>query len=117
MWAIWYWLTADRELKLAYNLPYRYHIVDPETPYNEPPIKIYCSKCEETVTGEMDIETSGITWYEDCVENETVGDDIRSTCRLCAADPIRIMEKQKQRTEINAYFLAKNKSLVLTNIA
>lgn len=101
----------DRDFKLEYNLPYRYQVADPNDPYAEPQIKIYCSQCDEIVTGEMDMETGEITWNESCAVNEMVGDHIKSTCQLCAADPIRIKEKQQQRKEINAYFLAKKQEL------
>lgn len=93
----------DQDSRLNCNLPYSYQVVDPQAPFAEPSMKIYCSKCDETVTGTIDIETGETTWNENCADNNVNGDEIKSTCRLCAADPIRVEEKQRQRAEVEAY--------------
>lgn len=107
---------SDRDFKLECNLPYRYQVVDPIAPYAEPQIKIYCSQCDETVTGEIDFETGEIIWNESCASHMMVENEIASTCRLCAADSGRIERMQQQKASLKAYLEAKRQEFGLDRV-
>lgn len=68
------------------------------------------------MTGTIDVETGEITWNENCADNDINDDEIKSTCQLCAADPIRVEEKQRQRADVEAYLQMKKQEFGMDKI-
>ncbi len=102
--------SGNSDEKLTAHLFSPYQKVDPNDPYAEPPLPLYCDNCEETLVGIMDVETGEIAWLEECAEHyeesvtETVGFGtpvnrtyLHCLCNTCKENPTRISKTKELR--------------------
>lgn len=102
-------ITPKEELnedeKLDGDLDIHYTKVDKNNPLKDPPIKIYCDQCGETLVGTYDVETEDFTWLDTCGKHDVKDNgneeyDVKAICKLCLADPTR----KPPKDEVMEYF-------------